>query len=168
LIKSNPLKTNRWYLLQTKYKQERRAAQELNQQNVTVFLPMHRLEKITRGNKVITEKPLFSSYLFANLDLKNTNWTSIRSTRGIINFVAFGNGPVIINQSIIEELRRVDLLPVESYFNIGDEIRITRGSLKGLNAIYKTADGASRSHILLKFMQQNQYLSISNDLLEKM
>lgn len=156
-----------WYLLQTKFKQEKKAAQELRQQNISVFLPLHKLEKTIRGNKVIKEEPLFSRYLFAWLDIENTNWTSIRSTRGISNFVAFGNGPIIVNQAIINGLKKIDLLPIEPYLKIGEKVRIASGSLEGLRAIYQTADGSSRSYILLEFMQQNQYLSIDNQLIEK-
>ena len=167
MIKNNPTKTSHWYLLQTKFKQEKKAAQELGQQNISVFLPLYRHEKIIRGNKVIKEEPLFSRYLFARLDVENTNWTSVRSTRGISNFVAFGNGPAIVDQAIVKELKKIDLMPEESYFKAGEKIRVASGSLEGLSAIYQTENGSSRSYILLEFMQQNQYLSIDNRLIEK-
>ena len=157
---------NHWYLLRTKFKQEKKAAQELRQQNISVFLPLHKLEKIVKGNKVIKEEPLFSRYLFAQFDIENTNWTSVRSTRGVSNFVEFGNGPAIVDQAIVKELKKIDLLPPEPYFKIGEKVRIVDGSLKGLRAIYQDSDGPSRSHILLTFMQQNQHLSINNQLLE--
>ena len=158
--------SDHWYLLHTKYKQEKKAAQELRQQNISVFLPLHKLEKIVKGNKVIKEEPLFSRYLFAQFDIENTSWTSIKSTRGVSNFVEFGNGPAIVDQAIVKELKKIDLLPPEPYFKIGEKVRIIDGSLKGLRAIYQASDGPSRSHILLTFMQQNQYLSINNQLLK--
>ena len=167
MIVDKSIETAHWYLLQTKFKQENKAAEELRQQNISVFLPLCKLEKIIRGSKVIKEEPLFSRYLFAWLDVENTNWTSVRSTRGISNFVAFGNGPAIVDQAIINELRQIDLLPKEPYFKMGEKVRVVRGSLKGLSAIYQTADGLSRACILLEFMQQNQYLSIDNQLIEK-
>ncbi len=167
MIENNPTKTAHWYLLQTKFKQENKAAQELSQQNISVFLPLYKFEKIVRGNKVIKEEPLFSRYLFAWLDPENTNWTSIRSTRGISDFVAFGNGPTIVDQGIIKELKEIDILPEQSYFKAGEKIRVASGPLEGLSAIYQTENGSSRSYILLEFMQQNQYLSINNDLIEK-
>ena len=158
--------SDHWYLLHTKFKQEKKAAQELRQQNISVFLPLHKVEKIVKGNKVIKEEPLFSRYLFAQFNIENTNWTSVRSTRGVSNFVEFGNGPAIVDQAIVKELKKIDLLPPEPYFKIGEQVRIVDGSLKGLGAIYQASDGPSRSHILLTFMQQNQYLSINNQLLE--
>ena len=167
MIDVKSTETAHWFLLQTKFKQEEKAAQELRQQNISVFLPLHKLEEIIRGKKVIKEEPLFSRYLFAWLDFENTNWTSVRSTRGISNIVAFGNGPIIVNQAIINGLKRIDFLPIEPYIKIGEKVRIMSGSFEGLNAIYQTANGSSRSYILLEFMQQNQYLSIDNQLIEK-
>jgi len=163
----NPIKTAHWYLLQTKFKQENKAAQELARQNISVFLPLYKLEKMIKGNKVIKEEPLFSRYLFAWLDLENTNWTSIRSTRGISNFVAFGNGPATVDQAIINELMQIDLSPKEAYFKAGEKIRVASGPLEGLSAIYETENGSLRSYILMEFMQQKQYLSIDNQLIEK-
>ena len=167
MIEGKSTETAHWYLLQTKFKQENKAAKELRNQNISVFHPLYKLEKMVKGNKVIKEEPLFSRYLFAWLDFDNTNWTSVRSTRGISNFVAFGNGPAIVDQAVLEELKKIDLLPLESYFKIGEKVRIASGSLEGLNAIYQTVDGSSRSYILLEFMQQNQCLSIDNQLIEK-
>jgi transcriptional antiterminator RfaH len=153
--------------LRSKFKQERKAAQELRQQNIPVFLPLYKLEKTITDNKVTTKEPLFSRYLFAFLDSENTNWGSVRSTKGISNIVTFGNGPIVVNQSIINELKTIDLLPVEPCIKIGEELRITSGTFKGLKAIYQSADGESRSYILLKFMQQNQHLSMHNQLIKK-
>ncbi len=167
MTQDNPKSNFHWYLLQTKFRQERKAAQELEQQNIIVFLPLYRFEKIIKGVRVIKEEPLFPRYLFARLNFENTNWTSVRSTRGISNFVAFANGPAIVDQAIINELRQIDLLPKEAYFKIGEKVRIASGALKGLNGIYQTVHGSSRSYILLEFMQQNQYLSIDNQLIEK-
>ena len=115
--------SDHWYLLRTKFKQEKKAAQELRQQNISVFLPLHKLEKIVKGNKVIKEEPLFSRYLFAQLDFEDTNWTSVRSTRGVSNFVEFGNGPAIVDQAIVKELnlnlnKRPEELNNEIFYNL--------------------------------------------------
>ena len=168
MIEIEPIETGHWYLLETKFRQEKKAAQELRQQSISVFLPFHKHEKLIKGNKVIKQEPLFSRYIFAYLDLETTNWVSIRSTRGIRNIVEFGNGPLIVAQAIINELEMIDKMQEEPYIKIGEKVRIVSGSLEGLSAIYKIADGSSRAYVLLEFMQQNQYLSIDNKLIEKM
>jgi transcription antitermination factor NusG len=62
---------------------------------------------------------------------------------------------------------QIDLLPKEAYFKAGEKIRVASGPLEGLSAIYETENGSSRSYVLLEFMQQKQYLSIDNQLIEK-
>ena len=72
LTQDNPKSNFYWYLLQTKFRQERKAAQELKQQNINVFLPLYRFEKLIKGVRVKKEEPLFSRYLFtraSSLDL---------------------------------------------------------------------------------------------------
>ena len=156
-----------WYLLQTKYNQENRAAQELKKQNITVFFPQYKIEKLTKGEKITKEEPLFSRYLFVQLNNADTNWTSIRSTRGVSNIVEFGNGPFIVDEAIIWELKKLDPSFTKPYIDIGGKVRVMSGPLKGLIGIYKAPNGLSRSIILMEFMSQNQHLSIDNELLEK-
>ena len=159
-------KSYHWYLLQSKFKQEKKAAQELRQQDIIVFLPLYRRKKIIKGQELIKEEPLFSRYLFARLNIKKTNWTSIRSTRGITNFVEFGNGPVIVSEVIVNELKKINSLPPEPRLKIGEKVKVIGGSLKGLNAIYQAPNGESRAYILLTFLQQSQRLSINSEFLE--
>ena len=161
-------RTTHWYLLRTKYNQESKAAKELQQQGIDVFLPIHKVEKIIKSKKTIKKEPLFSRYIFVQLDFEKINWTSIRSTRGVSNYVEFGRGPAIVAQAIIEELEKIDSLAPKPYYKIGQKLRIRSGALKGLKAIYDAPDGTSRSYLLLTFMQQNQRVSIDNQRLKKL
>ena len=167
MTQDNPKSNFYWYLLQTKFRQERKAAQELKQQNINVFLPLYRFEKLIKGVRVTKEEPLFSRYLFIELDTKNTNWTSIRSTRGVSKFVEFGNGASIVDPLIIESLYNMDSQPEESYLTHGEKIRVVNGAFEGLEGIYQATNGLARSYILMELMQQDQIISIDNQLIEK-
>ena len=139
----------------------------MEQQNVVIFLPLHKYEKIENGNIVIKEEPLFSGYIFAQIDTENVNWTSVRSTRGVSNIVKFGNDPAVVDQVTIDNLKKIDSLSPEPYIKHGDLVRVTSGSFRGIDAIYQASDGESRSYILLEFMHQNQRLSLDNAKLMK-
>ncbi len=156
-----------WYLLQTKYKQEKRALRELKRQNIDVYMPILRKEKINNNKKTCIEEPLFSRYLFVFLDTMNTNWTSLRSTRGVSNFVEFGNGPHIVCKFIVDEMKKNDDLPPLPFISEGDQVTISSGSFKDIDAIYMAPDGESRSYILLNFMQQDHLLKVENSVLKK-
>lgn len=167
MTQDNPKSNFYWYLLQTKFRQERKAAQELKQQNINVFLPLYRFETLIKGVRVTKEEPLFSRYLFIELDTKNTNWTSIRSTRGVSKFVEFGNGASIVDPLIIEGLHNMDSQPEKSYLTHGEKIRVVNGAFEGLEGIYQATNGLARSYILMELMQQDQIICIDNQLIEK-
>ena len=76
-----------WFLLQTKSRQEQRAVENLERQDVVSFCPMIRVDKITRGRRVEALEVLFPGYLFVQLGESSSSVTSIRSTRGVSHFV---------------------------------------------------------------------------------
>ena len=72
----------KWYLIKTKPRQENTAIINLENQEYTTYCP---IAKINKKNVV-----LFPGYVFIYLDKHNENWSPIRSTKGVINFVRFG------------------------------------------------------------------------------
>ena len=72
----------KWYLIKTKPRQERIAIANLENQNYNVYCPLAKI-----NNKIVV---LFPGYIFINLDENEENWSPIRSTKGVLNFVKFG------------------------------------------------------------------------------
>ena len=87
----------KWYLIQTKPQQESIATKNLSNQGFEVFFP-----KAIIKNKTVS---LFPGYLFIRLDDKNQNWTPIRSTKGLSNFVRFGLSFAKVPDQIISMIR---------------------------------------------------------------
>lgn len=73
-----------WFVIQSK------PCQELQKQGYEVFLPTIEIEKIISEKRVQKEEPLFSRYLFIQFNQSDSNWTSLRSTRGVSDLVCFG------------------------------------------------------------------------------
>tara|TARA_B100000579_G_C22412454_1_gene656941 strand:- start:152 stop:676 length:525 start_codon:yes stop_codon:yes gene_type:complete len=160
-------KNNRhWFLLKTKHNQEKRASRELERQDIEVFFPYHKLERLKKGVIKIEEEPLFPGYIFVSLCLEATNWTSVRSTRGVTSYVKFGGKPAVVDDNIIIDLKNLILSSPKPYLKPGQKVGVFDGSLRGLEAVFMEPDGPSRSIIMLSFMQQNQKLSIDNKYLE--
>ena len=76
-----------WFLLQTKSRQESRAVENLQRQGVVSFCPMIRVEKVSRGNRIVKQEALFPGYLFVNFNQTSVSATTVRSTRGVSHFV---------------------------------------------------------------------------------
>ena len=80
----------RWYVVQTKIKQETLAVQQLRQQRFDLFFPTFIKPVRDRKTGKIIKKilPLFPSYLFVQFDIKrNKRWQSILNTRGVQSLV---------------------------------------------------------------------------------
>ena len=130
-----------WYLIQTKPRQEAIAEGNLNNQGYTVFNPQARI-----NNKVVA---LFPRYLFIQLDNKSQNWSPIRSTKGVSNFVRFGLQFAKAPESVIDCIQNRIEETREKYINLGrlkpgTEVQITEGSFKGCEAIFKSYNADER------------------------
>ena len=148
----------RWYLLQTKSREELRAIQNLERQGVSSFCPQISVEKISRGKRVIVDEVLFPGYLFVNFDNEKISAMTIRSTRGVLQFVSCGGSPVKVPGSLIEGLEhRVTHFADEVVSNLpnaGDRLEILDGPFRGLEAIFSQPDGNSRAIVLINLLNQ--------------
>ncbi|CAC9538308.1 Transcriptional activator RfaH [uncultured Gammaproteobacteria bacterium] len=150
----------KWYLIQTKPQQESIAAKNLSNQDFDIFHP-----KAIINNKTVS---LFPRYLFIQLDDKNQNWTPIRSTRGVANFVRFGLNFAVVPNKIIRLIKIQQQQTIEKLINIcshqkGDDIEIQSGVFKGQTAIFQNYNSRDRVIVLLKLIGQQQEI----ELLEK-
>jgi len=146
-----------WYLIQTKPKQEKMASQNLINQNFEIYYPKTQIK-----NKVVA---LFPRYIFIQLNDQNQNWSPIRSTKGVANFVRFGIKFAKVPNYIIDTIKQqesktIDKLIDLSKFHKGDAIQIQDGALKGQQAIFSHYDGQMRAIVLLKILHQEQQVTL--------
>ena len=152
----------KWYLIKTKSKQENTAIINLENQGYTSYYP---IVKINKKNVV-----LFPGYVFIYLDNHNENWSPIRSTKGVINFVRFGLSFAQVPDDIIEYIRvnqanSEEKLKKLSKFKEGDKVQITDGVFKNCIAIFKSYKSEERIILLMKVLGQQQAIDIKQELL---
>ena len=147
-----------WFLLQTKVRQEQRAAENLERQNVASFCPMIRVEKITRGKRTEVQDVLFPGYLFVQLGESSVSTTAVRSTRGVSHFVTSAGASIKVPHGLIEQLRErvtVDADVVMSQLpKSGAKMQVIDGPFKGLNAVFAEPDGNSRAIVMVTLLSQ--------------
>jgi len=129
----------------------------LTNQDFDVFFP-----KAVIKNKTT---PLFPGYLFINLDDKTQNWTPIRSTRGVSNFVRFGLKFAKVPNQIINMIKTQQQQTIEKMIDLcshhkGDHIEIQSGPLKGQQAIFQNYNSNDRVIVLLKLIGQQQKITL--------
>ena len=102
------------------------------------------------------------------------NFNAIRSTRGVGSFVRFGLNQAIIDNSIIDDIKKniagnkqgKTLEELLAHCQ-GDTVELTQGSLKGLEAIYQAKDGLERSVIMVKMLGQESQVILKTQDFEK-
>ncbi|WP_268797017.1 transcription/translation regulatory transformer protein RfaH [Pseudomonas huanghezhanensis] len=153
-------KPARWYLIQTKPRQEARAEEHLQRQLFECYRPIKMGEK-KRGSRAAVEEELFPGYLFIRMDQAQDNWYPIRSTRGVARIVTFGGMPVPVQDVLIDQIRqRLITPPPKLQFQQGETVRITAEGFNDVEAIFLTADGDERAVILLNLLQREQKVTL--------
>lgn len=144
----------RWYLIQTKPRQEARAEEHLQRQQFECFRPLKPGESKKRSS---SEEALFPGYLFIRMDQVNDNWYPIRSTRGVSRIVTFGGHPVPVQDVLIEQIRERLTAPAPRLeFSEGEAVLIRSGEMCDIEAIFLARDGDERAVILLNLLQREQ------------
>ena len=154
-----------WFLLQTKSREELRAAENLGRQAVESFCPMIRVEKIARGKRIEAVEVLFPGYLFVQLGESSVSATSIRSTRGVSHFVSSGGRPIKVPSDLIDQLQRRVAVEedqvVSSLPKAGEKMTILEGPFRGLDTVFHQPDGNNRALVLVTMLNQQVKASIS-------
>ena len=145
-----------WFVIHTKPKQEQRALENLERQGYLAWLPTIELEKLRRGKLTRVIEPMFSRYLFIQLDKTQSNWSPIRSTLGVNKLVSFGNVPAVVPDALIKALRQADGSQQELLLKEGDAVQFVGGPLQGLEGILEQRDGELRAMVLIELISQPQ------------
>ena len=160
-----------WWVVQTKPQGEVLAIEHLHEQNFTTYCPMYQKETL-RGRQVkVTTTPLFARYVFVFADQAAQQTVhTIRSTRGVSQLLKIGEQPTLVKVSIIEAIKAVEteyLNQVKPHFTINDQVVISQGIYKGLEAIYQMDNGLERAVVMLNLLQRDTQLILDKTQLKK-
>jgi transcriptional antiterminator RfaH len=151
----------RWYVIQCKRREEFRALEHLERQEFSCYLPTLAVERQRNGRKLDAREPLFPGYVFVKLDDVGDNWHPIRSTRGVIQIVQFGEDPLSVQDEVVEIIRQrlADNPPRIPYLRPGEPVVITKGCFADVEAIFVANDGDQRVMLLMNILSSEQTLS---------
>ena len=154
--------TDIWYLVKTKPRMEEMAEINLRNQSIEYFLP-----RFTNGKR--EGKVIFPGYIFIRPKPKDT-FQSIRSTRGIIDFVRFELAFANASNETIEDLKEIFDVINERMDQInlhqkGEEVFIKSGPFKDFNAIFEKYDGDQSAIVLINFLRHRQMVKIKAEMI---
>jgi transcription elongation factor/antiterminator RfaH len=145
----------RWYLVHSRPRNERRAEFHLRAQGFRTYCPQ--IEKTVRhARRLLTVRaPLFARYLFVVLDLQRDRWLSVRSTIGVSGLVTQDGRPVPVPHGVVESLIRQSdggLTRLDAGLAEGQNVRIISGPFADFVGLLKRLDEAGRVQVLIDLM----------------
>lgn len=122
-----------WYVLYTKPKWEKKVADKLLEEGVVVFCPVITQWRQWSDRKKKVEVPLFSSYVFVQLEEQHRNL--VFGVEGVVRYLYWLGKPAVVKNSEIKTiqkwLQRSDIFEVEvSAWQPGDEVVLDHGVFK--------------------------------------
>jgi transcriptional antiterminator RfaH len=147
-----------WYVIHTKPRREKEARENLERQGYEIYLPQIRIRKFIRRKWQYVIEPLFPRYLFAHLDLEETNTAPIRSTKGVNQLVKFGDRAVPVPNEFIAYLQRTADTEtglhqfVDATIKPGEKIAIVSGALQGMEGVFEQESGEDRVMVLVEVL----------------
>ncbi len=154
-----------WFVLNTKPKKEFQVERLFEEGGFDFYCPRYIHE--TKG------KPFFSGYGFIFFDYPD-QYRLVRYTRGVKRVIGNQEGPIPIHEEIIQQIKKREIngyIELDKYGEmpeIGDEIEIMEGPMKGLRGIFrKELTEKERVVILLNYVSYQGQLIIEKKKLKK-
>jgi transcriptional antiterminator RfaH len=163
--------TDCWYLLRTKTHAEQQAQDHLERQGYESYFPRFTQRLRRFGRRIHIVGPLFPSYLFLRLQVGLQALNPVKSTRGVLGIVRFGDDYAIVPQYVIDRLRhRADRhglhVSAERIPKPQDRLRVKEGPFEGLDAIFVRDCGEERVLVLLNILGQERTLQLPESCIE--
>ena len=150
----------KWIAVYTKSRHEQIVINELSKKDIESFCPMFKERRQWSDRKKWVHFPLFRSYVFARIHLKENIF--VLQTIGVNKIVKFQNKISIIPDQVIENIKNIIeggfKIEKVDYFIKGDKVIVTSGPLKGLDGIVLDQKGDSK--IIMKIEAIKQALSV--------
>ncbi len=154
-----------WFVLNTKPKKEFHVEKLFIEGGIKIYNP-----KYLHENRI---KPFFPGYEFVFFDFPS-QYQLVKYTRGVKRVVGNREGPIPIPEEVILEIKSREangLIELQKYGDepqVGDEIEVAEGPLKGLKGIFKKElDDNQRVLILLNYVSYQGQLLIEKRKLKR-
>jgi len=156
----------RWRLVRTLTSREIFAAEQLQRQGFSVFLPKQ-MKTVRHARRIrVALAAYFPGYLFVQLDLARDRWRSVNGTLGVAHLVGQGEHPAAVPQGVVEALMEAADergVLVGPPLKAGQTVRITAGAFADQLAVIERLDDAGRVRVLLEIVGGQVLVSLRRD-----
>ncbi|HEY2243483.1 MAG TPA: transcription termination/antitermination NusG family protein [Xanthobacteraceae bacterium] len=146
-----------WAVAQTESQREKTAQRFLEHNGFETYLPMLRLEARTVA--------LFPAYLFVRVG--EFRWSAIDNTIGVIRLLRAGERPAELREGVVSSIRKLERngvvrLPAPRGLQLGDKLRIVRGSFVDHIGLYDGMSTRDRQFVLLELLGRKVRVEIAS------
>ncbi|MDX8401380.1 MAG: transcription termination/antitermination NusG family protein [Mariprofundaceae bacterium] len=156
--------SRQWFAVRCKPRREFEALAAFVQQGFEAWLPQE-LKMVRHARRMEKKpRPFFPGYLVLHLAPAERRWTTIRSTRGAVGAVRFGDLYPPVPDDVVAALRAMEdaqgyIRPPddpdpECPFAPGERVRIREGAMAGIEGVFLARDGEQRAMVLLAMLQR--------------
>jgi transcription termination/antitermination protein NusG len=129
-----------WHALYTRSHCEQLVCDQLAVKGFRVFLPKIDVWSHRAGKRHLISVPMFPSYLFLQHALDKNSYLNVRKARGLVRILGESwDKPSIVPDGEIEAIHTIlsTSIPIMAhpYLREGQRVRITEGSLQGVEGI---------------------------------
>jgi transcription antitermination factor NusG len=157
-----------WYAVYTMSRHEKRVAAHCERIAIEHFLPLYTWRRSWKNRTTVDlQMPLFPNYLFVQLSPDDHG--PLMRLPGVLSTVGNASGPVAIQDSEMEMLRRImDCKAIEphAYITAGDKVGVKEGPLEGIVGVVLRKANGLRFIVTLDLIGKSVALDIESSALE--
>lgn len=164
-------KENKWYVFYVRSRAEKVAFNALLNAGFDAYLPLMTVHRVwsDRIKKVVV--PMFNGYIFVRCDKQDIS--RVLQQDHIVAVVKTGADYSIIRESEIEILRKIEagkysVLIEPGKINLGDEVEIIGGAMKGFRGKCYAESGSNYFIVVLDGINQSIKVKIGGEYLKKL
>ncbi len=152
-----PPRTDIWYLVYAKPRQEEVARFNLQQQGFEAYVPLYKKFKKTEQGPISVFEPMFPRYLFFRPTSSGQSLSTVRSTRGVTTLVRFGFEPAVVADALVERIRQLEqerneaTLQQTSDIKAGQQVRLKHTALGDVQGLVQSVS-SKRVAVLLEIL----------------
>jgi transcription antitermination factor NusG len=158
-----PSDTQRWTVIHTKPRQEKKLADYATREGITYYLPQIESSHVYNHRKVSFQVPMFPGYIFVRINETEKQRLSISGC--IVNFIR------VLNQDeLLGELRNIyhtrkSKLDMENtvWLDQGLQVEVVKGPLKGVRGVVESHDKIGEVQLQINILRQAVRVKIKPD-----
>jgi transcriptional antiterminator NusG len=144
---------HQWYAIQTYAGSERAVKRAIEQMAIDygleekieqIVVPTEEVIEVKNGEKKISERSLYSGYVFAHIDLDTALWHKIQALPKVSRFIGEQKTPTPLNQSdievILEKMEHKAPPRPKIDFEKGEMVRINEGPFANFTGMVEEYD----------------------------